>query len=393
MSDDQASEASVHAETEDNVLDDIAAYPGSAHFEVSPNRRSSPTITLCQAAEPYIRCGVDCGNGCSCQDRDWSRTQPIPWQALTQGEYVGPARSAHVPEYRVRAGDQLEFIYRRTREMISTPYRFNVGDKILVESMTDETIRRELEIRIDGKITLPPSFQVQAAGRTVDELTAIIEERYKTLFRTPAITVTPIDTERRLQDLLFSVDSRFGSGGLNQQTTVTPEGTIQLPGIGNVHVNGLSLDETRHEVEQRYANIVLGIGVDPRLTALAPHFIYVGGEVRTPNRYEINTPTTAIMAVTMAGGWNFGANLREIVVLRRAEDWRLIATKIDLHDALLGRAACPDGNIFLRDSDIVYLAKGKSLLRSDFLDLFFTKGLYRVIPLNSSYSFNSLFGS
>lgn len=349
-------------------------------------------IQLCQACGPFespSRVGVDCQGSGRCQQECWSASRPIPWQSLAQGEYVGPARTAHVDRYHVRVGDQIEFIYRRKREMTSTPYRLNVGDKIRVESLTDDKINRELEIQLDGYITLPPAFQVRAAGKTVKILTAEIEKEYETWYKVPAITVTPIDTQRRLQDLLKSVDSTFGNGGLRQETTVTPEGTIQLPGIGNVMVQGLTLDELGREVEERYAQLVPGIGINPRLIAQAPHFMYVGGEVRTPNQYQLTGPTTAIMAVAMAGGWNYGANLREIVVLRRAEDWRLIATKIDLHDALLGKAPCPDGNIWLRDSDIVYVPQGKLLLKSNFLDLFFTKGLYRIIPLNASYNVSS----
>ncbi len=36
----------------------------------------------------------------------------IAWQAYAQGEYVGHARLAHVPEYRLRVDDQLDMLYR-----------------------------------------------------------------------------------------------------------------------------------------------------------------------------------------------------------------------------------------------------------------------------------------
>ncbi len=61
----------------------------------------------------------------------------MDWQAYAQGEYVGHARLAHVPEYRLRVDDQLDMTYRLTREETSTPYRLNVGDEIQVESFTD----------------------------------------------------------------------------------------------------------------------------------------------------------------------------------------------------------------------------------------------------------------
>lgn len=333
--------------------------------------------------------GVDCGQGCGRYEPGWNDARPIPWQALVQGEYVAPPRLPHVPVYLIRVGDQIDFVFRRKREMSPAAYRLNVGDKIRVESMIDEKINRELVIQLDGTITLPPAMQVRAAGRTIEQLTKELEERYKALYAVPAITVTPIDTEVRLQDLLSAVDARFGQGGLSQGTTVTPEGTIQLPGIGSVAVQGLSLEEVAREVESRYAEIVLGIGVNPRLTGLAPRSIYVGGEVRTPSRIEISQPTTAIMAIAMAGGWNFGANLREVVIFRRTDDWHLIATRLDLNDALLGRRPCPADDIWLRDTDIVYVPKSRLLLRSDFINLLFTRTLYQILPLDTSISANS----
>jgi hypothetical protein len=43
----------------------------------------------------------------------------IPWQQFAQGEYVGHARAPHVPEYRIREGDQIAVYYRRTRDELS----------------------------------------------------------------------------------------------------------------------------------------------------------------------------------------------------------------------------------------------------------------------------------
>ena len=72
-----------------------------------------------------------------CRCRGWEAARLIAWQAYAQGEYVGHARTAHVPEYRLRVDDQLDLIYRLTREETAKPYQLNVGDEIRVESFTD----------------------------------------------------------------------------------------------------------------------------------------------------------------------------------------------------------------------------------------------------------------
>jgi polysaccharide export outer membrane protein len=234
--------------------------------------------------------------------------------------------------------------------------------------------------------------QVRAARRTVDELRSDLEERYKKYYKVPAITVTPLQVNTKLEDLRASVDSRYGNtGGQAQMARVTPEGTIQLPAIGSVPAQGLSLDELKQEIDERYAQVVEGIEVTPRLAERAPRFVYVVGEVRRPGRFVLEAPTTAMQAIALAGGWNNGGNLRQIVVFRRTDEWGLIATKLDLRGALLGERPCPADEIWLRDSDIVVLPKSSLLRADDFIELVFTRGIYGILPMQGvSFSFSGI---
>ena len=334
--------------------------------------------------ECQARClvGVDRGGCQACGEAGWEQRHPIAWQTFGQGEYVGPARTQAVPEYRLRVDDQLEFIYRLTRVESPRPYELNVGDRIRVESLVDPTLDRELVIQPDGMITLRLLGQVRAARRSLAELRKEIEQRYTKYYKVPSITVTPLQVNTRLEDLRAAVDSRYGqNGGQTQLARVTPEGTIQLPAIGSVPAQGLTLSELKEEIEQRYAEIVAGMGITPRLVQRAARYIYVVGEVRQPGRFTLEAPTTVMQAIALAGGWNNGGNLRQIVVFRRTEDWRLIATKLDLRGALLGERPCPADEIWLRDSDIVVLPKSQLLRNADWIDLVFTRGIYGVLPM------------
>jgi len=314
----------------------------------------------------------------------------IEWQRYAQGEYCGPARLAHVHQYRLRVDDQLDMVYRLTREETVSPYRLEVGDEIEVESFIDPDLNRKLIIQPDGTITLRLLGQVHATGRTVAELRDALEERYKEFYKVPAITVTPLKVNTKLEDLRASVDRRWGIGGQSQLVRVTPEGTISLPAIGSVPAQGLTLTELEDEVNQRYAETIEGIAVVAVLAARAPRYIYVLGEVGNPGRFELTGPTTALQAISMAGSWNNGANLRQIVVFRRGDDWRLKATMIDLQSALLGHKPCPPGEIWLSDSDVIIVPKGPILLADDFIELVFTRGIYGVLPLDASINFAKL---
>jgi polysaccharide export outer membrane protein len=355
----------------------------------APSHGNKP-IQLCQyvaaapesgggsfAPRPFVA-GLDSADHCC--EPGWNQRRCVPWSPYGPGEYAGPPRTAPLSEYLIRARDVIEFVYRLTRERSSAPYKLEVGDVVNVEFLRDETLSRELTIQPDGMITLPYVGPVLAADRTAEQLQKTLIERFEEFYKTPLIVVTPTQVSTRLEDLRAAVDRRFGRGGQAFATTVTPEGTIQLPGIGSVRVQGLTLPEVKREIDERYDTIVGGIEVSPILVERAPTFVYVLGEVAAPGRYNLDAPTTAMQAMALAGGWNVGANLRQIVVFRRAEDWRLVATMLDLRGAVYGKRPLPSDEIWLRDSDILLVPKSPILVFDDAVNLVFTNGFYSILP-------------
>ena len=95
-----------------------------------------------------------------------------------------------------------------------------------------------------------------------------------------------------------------------------------------------------------------------------------------------------MQALSMAGSWNNGANIKQIVVFRRAEDWRLIATVLDLRAALLGRRPCPASEIWVSDADLIIVPKTVLLRNADFIDLIFTRGIYGVVPVTGNVGYS-----
>jgi polysaccharide export outer membrane protein len=375
----------------------VAAPAGLRHADFNAARvafftpHEPNSIRLCQAlgpAAPCNICAVDCSQCCCGRCLGWESARMIDWQAYAQGEYVGHARLAHVPEYRLRVDDQLDMTYRLTREETPNPYKLNVGDEIRLESFTEPDLNRDLLIQPDGTITLRLLGQVHATGRTVTQLRDTLEEHYKKYYKIPSITVTPLRVNSKLEDLRATVDRRAGIGGQSQLVRVTPEGTVSLPAIGSVRAQGLTLTEFQDEINERYRQDIEGIQIIPILSQRAPRYVYVLGEVKNPGRYELTGPTTAIQAISMAGSWNVGANLRQIVVFRRGDDWRLLATMINLEGALFGRTPCPKGEIWIDDSDVVIVPKGPILQADDFINLVFTRGIYGVFPLITNINFS-----
>lgn len=360
----------------------------------APYATGEDSVQLCQHVTPASPCptpAVDCVNDCCNESRGWKHNLgPVPdFQEYSQGEYVGRARLPHVSTYRLRVDDSMEFVFRVTRDEIPNAYEINVGDELIVESATDQNLRRNLIVLPDGTITLPLLGQVRAAHRTVPQLREELDKLYRKYYKVPSVTVTPIKVDTQLEDLRYTVSGRSGFGGQFLSSKVTPEGTVQLPAVGSVPAQGLTIDEFSRELNARFAEKIQGIEVIPVLRERAPRYVFVLGEVRLPGRYTLEAPTTVMQAIAMAGSYNNGAHIAQVVVFRRADDWRLIATTVDLRNTLLGKIPCPQGEIWLSDADLVLVPKSRILWTTDMIELFFTKGLYGVVPFSGSYSYTN----
>jgi polysaccharide export outer membrane protein len=215
---------------------------------------------------------------------------------------------------------------------------------------------------------------------TIEALRAYLEKEYQRYYKSPAITVTPLAVNTRLQDLVNAVVARQGNGGQQLESVVNPDGRLFLPGLGAICAQGLSVEELKLEIDARYDATIPGVDVTPVITQRAQRYVFVLGEVKAPGRYTLEGPTTLMGAIAMAGSWNVGANLRQVVVFRRGEDWRLLATMLDVNGALYGRRPAPADEIWLNDSDIVVVPKTPITVIDEFIGQFFTQGLYSALP-------------
>ena len=315
------------------------------------------------------------------KESGWANAGSVPWEAFGYGEYVGPHRSPHIGEYRLRADDQLEFVYLLTREKSLEPYQLYVGDVIQISSAIDSSLsQQDIAILSDGTISLSLIGRVRAAGKTVSDLQRELNDKYTKYVKNPAIVVQVTESDTPLRDLIQSVDATAGQGGQVRQATVSPDGTLQLPLVGSVPAIGLTLEEARREVNARYRMKVRGVEVTPILIERAPRFVFVVGEAAQPGRFELTGPTSAMQAIALAGGFQQGGNLRQIVVFRRDQNWRLTATKLDLAGALLGKKPHPSDEIWLRDSDIVLIPKKPIQRINEAVNLYLANALYAIFP-------------
>jgi len=76
---------------------------------------------------------------------------------------------------------------------ISADYKLHAGDKIQLSVWKEVDLQRIVVIRPDGRFSFPLTGEVQAAGRSADEVRVDIEGRLKKYIPEPVVTVTVED--------------------------------------------------------------------------------------------------------------------------------------------------------------------------------------------------------
>ena len=281
-----------------------------------------------QPCRPNPIAGVDCFNG-NCGERVGT-DGPVDWR-LRQGEYVGHARLPHVPNIgsrRRRAGLRLSPDAQQIVAAVPTErWRRNScrsprGREI--EAKADHSARRHHHDAAAG----PGSRQ----RRTVPQLHEELEQGYKN-----SISPSHRQGHHRHADQGQHQAGRhpqYGRwpAGLRRpgpRAKVTPEGTIQLPAIGSVPAQGLTLESSERDHE-RYATKVEGIEVMPVLHRAAA-YVYVLGEVR-PRPLQAHGPDDGD-AIDQHGRWL--ERRRKRSTDRGLSPWRRLA--VDGHGARSAR--------------------------------------------------------
>lgn len=362
---------------------DLTGVDGYRFTACNPPMQPQVALGRCQACVLGIDCADNCGSHQSWRDLHRSNFQP-----LGHGEFLGPVRLPNTIDYRVRVGDRIQFIFARNRERPVDTYILLVGDELQITSLSNPDLKigdlvlgRGIAIQPDGFLHLSGIGRIRAAGLSIAQLRRNLEVAYKELFQEPAIDVIPIKTNTQQDDILESIDARQGvSGGRVLTETVNQDGTIRLIPIGAVSVQGLTVDEVKREINLRYRQLVPGLHIEPIIEQEAPHFVFVYGEVGQPDRYQLQGPTSVTQALAMARGINIKGNAREVVIFRRAEDWRMLATRLDLKGMHLGKVPTPADEIWLRDNDLIIVPKTPIARFNEFVDQVFRQGAYGIFP-------------
>jgi polysaccharide export outer membrane protein len=96
-----------------------------------------------------------------------------------------------------------------------------------------------------------------------------------------------------------------GHPDLSRLPTVQTTGTVFLPVLGDVAVEGLTVGELRRKIGGLLAqHDVIAPGLEVRVREYQSHFVWVRGEVNRPGRKPLRTGTRLVDALVEAGGFS-----------------------------------------------------------------------------------------
>ena len=105
-----------------------------------------------------------------------------------------PAAAQTAPNGAGRGGPETRAGSTDDRASAAADYRLSPGDKLRVEIYKDSQLSQSLQVRPDGKITLPLAGDIPASGRTPLELRDGIAEALKAYISNPVVTVIVVET-------------------------------------------------------------------------------------------------------------------------------------------------------------------------------------------------------
>lgn len=143
----------------------------------------------------------------------------------------------------------------------------------------------------------------------------------------------------------------YGNSLINWRLDVSPEGNINIPGIGVLNVGGKTIENATSQIKSKLAanNYAIGRGTNVQVTLgnIRSIKVIMIGQLEKPGTYTLSSLATVFNALYTAGGPTENGSLRQIQVIRNS---RVIRT-LDVYDFLV--KGTQKDNIALQDQDVV----------------------------------------
>ena len=172
-------------------------------------------------------------------------------------------------------------------------------------------------------------------------------------------------------------DAKLSDSGIGD-FTVGIDGYVQLPFIGNVKMEGLTLDEAKEVLMESLTQYLRIPDLSLLITSYGPRKVYVMGEVAHPGLVNLSIDNmNAYAALASAGGWtSHGRSTRTQII--RVIDGTMYYRRLDMKKYIKKHDLTQ--NVMVEDGDIIYVPSSNGFkFNEDILPYVSVYALYKNI--------------
>lgn len=169
---------------------------------------------------------------------------------------------------------------------------------------------------------------------------------------------------------------------MDEDLTVSPDGSIAPRAIGQIRVEGSTLSSVesyiRTESRKELADQKVVVALEEAVSAK----VYVGGSVPRPGAYKITDMNlSALKAILLAGGFTDEARTGQVALIRRGPKNEPMLRLINVRDTI--ETGFDADDVPLMSGDIIYVPKS-SIAE---VDLWIDQFINKVVPFQRSFSY------
>lgn len=138
---------------------------------------------------------------------------------------------------------------------------------------------------------------------------------------------------------------------LPQDITITPDGTINYPMVGDIMVGGKTTAQVRAELEAKLKKFISDPIAIVLVADVKGNVAYVVGQVNKPGQLVMNPSINVLQALSMSGGTNPYAKLDSIIVIRTSSNGQ--QRVLPFHYGAVTSGKDLQQNVMLESGDVV----------------------------------------
>ena len=303
---------------------------------------------------------------------------------------------------------QIPVVAQTSATAVAPAYRLTSGDELDIKIIDAPQYDQTVKVRPDGKVDLSVIGALAAAGRSPEELQAEVRERYQALAGADQQREYLIHANDELE-IKFPFYQQ-----LDDQMRVRPDGKIQVQLAGTLQAEGLSPEELKLELRQRYMPYLK----EPELTVIVRSAtsqairtatgtarggmsglqpivslrsfqtpqVFVTGEVARAGMLAYTPGLTLLQALAEAGGHLPSGDVTKIVILRKTADQTAQLLRPGLTRTY---RAAPTLDVMLQPYDVLLVPPTKAENLAQSLDRY----VYKLFAPIKNSTFGYVYGS